>query len=305
MKNPPLVSVYTCVYNGAHTIERVFKSLKAMDYPNIEHVIINDGSTDDTEKLIKDYIASATFPVKYIKKENGGKHTALNAAWSLATGDFLLELDADDELLPHSVSFLVNSYYSIPEDIRKEYWCVHGRVVNQYGEFVGDKYPDTINQQHWTSALKDAGKCKGDKRGLQVKSYLAQYQFPEIAGVSHLPEGIVWDQINRKYGTWYTNEVIGIYYVNEGSNLTSRKKYRRQFAPYCYKYKWQLSHPDLYSRSVYDLIRYSLFYCISNKEFRANNKYLEGLKSLRLPLILLYPIAALGALSLRLIKRIK
>lgn len=52
MKNYPLVSVYTCVYNGARTISRVFESMRELDYPNIEHVIVNDGSFDDTEKMI-------------------------------------------------------------------------------------------------------------------------------------------------------------------------------------------------------------------------------------------------------------
>ena len=54
----PLVSVYTCVYNGAKTIHRVFDSMKKLEYPNIEHVIINDGSNDETAELIKQYMDS-------------------------------------------------------------------------------------------------------------------------------------------------------------------------------------------------------------------------------------------------------
>ena len=73
--NLPLVSVYTCVYNGEKTIHRVFESMKQLDYPNFEHVIVNDGSTDSTEELVKQYIKEAKFPVKYHKKENGGKHS--------------------------------------------------------------------------------------------------------------------------------------------------------------------------------------------------------------------------------------
>lgn len=52
-----------------------------------------------------------SYPVKCHKKENGGKHTAPNVAWDLADGDFLIQLDADNELLPHSISFLVDTYF--------------------------------------------------------------------------------------------------------------------------------------------------------------------------------------------------
>ena len=198
MKNP-LVSVYTCVYNGERTIHRVFESVKNLDYPNFEHVIINDGSTDKTDELIREYISQVPYVVKYYKKENGGKHTALNVAWGLAEGKFMINLDADDRLFPHAVTFLVDTYYSIPEDIRQEYWCVHGRCVTQNGEFVGDRYPDNINEMNWIEAGKRASKCHGDKIGLQVREYLNRYRFPGVVGVSHIAESIVWNQINKSH----------------------------------------------------------------------------------------------------------
>ena len=150
----PLVSIYTCVYNGERTIHRVFKSLKNISYPNIEHIIINDGSTDNTDALIKEYIKESAFPVKYFTKPNGGKHTALNIAWQEAGGEFMIQLDADDELYPNSISYLVNEYYKIPEPVRKQYWCVHGRCVTQHGDFVGDLYPEDINDCEWKTAQK-------------------------------------------------------------------------------------------------------------------------------------------------------
>lgn len=163
MKDNPLVSVYTCVYNGEHTIHRVFESMKKLDYPNIEHVIVNDGSTDQTDALVQEYIRQVSFPVKYHKKENGGKHTALNVAWDLAEGKFLLMLDADDELLPDSARFLVDTYYSIPEDIRDQYWYILGRCITQHGEFLGDKFPENINAKHWTEAGKERQSAREKK----------------------------------------------------------------------------------------------------------------------------------------------
>lgn len=305
MQKYPLVSVFTCVYNGERTINRVFESMKTLDYPNIEHIIVNDGSTDGTEQLIAQYIEQVSFPVKYHKKENGGKHTAMNVAWDLAEGEFIIGLDADDELLPHAITYLVDTYYQIPEDIRQEYWCVHGRWVTQHGVFVGDKYPDHINEHCWQEAGAIASKCKGDKMGLKVRKYLDPYRFPNVRGVSHIPEAIVWQQINKKYGTWYTNEVGGIYYVGEGGNLTDIKTKRKQFSSTCYRFKWRLIHPELFANPLKNALIYSVLYFIADDRFRKHNGYLADIKKCRFALILFCPFSFLGAFAIRTLKKIR
>ena len=279
--------------------------MKNLDYPNIEHVIVNDGSTDKTDALIQEYIHQVPFVVKYHKKENGGKHTALNVAWDIAEGELLLQLDADDELLPHSVKFLVNAYYQIPKDIRDQYWCVHGRCKTQTGDFVGDLYPDDINNLHWTEAAKIAGKCAGEKIGLQVRKYLCNYKFPEVIGVSHITERIVWDQINKEYGTWYTNEVVRIYYVNEGGNLSAKRTKRKQFGSLCYWYKWKLMHSKEYAASLKDLALYSLCYFVSEKKFKMGCGYMKGLSKYTVALLLIAPVGCVGSIFFRIVRKIK
>lgn len=301
----PLVSVYTCVYNGAKTIHRVFDSMKKLEYPNIEHVIVNDGSTDNTDELINQYVTEVNFPIQYIKKENGGKHSALNIVWKIAKGEFMIQLDADDELLPHSITYLVDKYYSIPEDIRSEYWCVLGRCITQHGDFVGDPYPEDINNDEWIINAEKASKCKGEKIGLQVSKYLSQYRFPEVKNVHFLPEGIVWKQINSRYGTWYTNEVVRIYYVNEGNNLSAPRTKRAQFGAAAYYYKWMSEHPEDYKRTLFNPLIYSLCYFVSDKDYRKSNGYFKEITQYKLFLAILYPIMWVGAFVFRLLKKIK
>ncbi len=301
----PLVSVYTCVYNMADKIHRVFDSMKALNYKNIEHIIVNDGSTDNVDQLIEKYISEVTFPVKYFKKENGGKHTALNMAWDNALGEFMIQCDADDELTPQSVTFLVETYYSIPEKKRSEYWCVQGACRTQYGEFVGDKYPENINELPWREAAKLASMCKGERIGLQKRELLLPYRFPEVVGAAHIPEGIIWGRINNEYGTYYTNEVVRVYYVNEGNNLTSKKKTRKQYASAAYWYKYQLMNPEVYSVNILTLVKYALLYCISWNKYKENNSYLVGSLWQKIMLTVLYPIAFIGAYAIRYIKHIR
>lgn len=301
----PLVSVYTCVYNGAHTLHRVFDSMRKLEYENLEHIIVNDGSSDDTEALIQEYTQTVQFPVKYHKKENGGKHTALNVAWDLAEGEFLVQLDADDELLPHAVRFLVDTYFQIPEEIRGQYWCVHGRCITQHGDFVGDRYPDGINGSDWKTAAIQASACSGEKIGLQVRKYLNPYRFPEVKGLSHLPESTFWKQINTKYGTWYTNEVVRVYYVGEGGNLTAKKTQRKQFSPTCYRFKWQVLHPEFHPNPWKNLFCYAVLYFLSDQRFQSYNGYTEGLEQYHNFLRVFAPFAYVGALAVRVLKRIR
>jgi len=301
----PLVSVCTCVYNMADKIHRVFDSMKAIDYPNVEHIIVNDGSTDNVEELVHQYMSEVSFPVKYVAKENGGKHTALNRAWDLAEGEFILTCDADDALMPHAIRFLVDTYYQIPEEKRGEYWCVHGRCVTQDGRFVGDKYPEGINDLPWQEAGKIAAACRGDKSGLKKRDLLNVYRFPEVVGVTHVPEGIVWRQLNRRYATWYTNEPTLVNYVNEGGNLTAAPKTRKQFASKAYSFRYRLMHKNEYGRVPRNLLIYSVLYCLSWKKYRKNNPYFKGLSAYGFWLALLYPMAAVMALTIRWTKRIK
>ena len=304
MNNYPLVSVFTCVYNGARTIDRVFQSVKRLDYPNIEHIIVNDGSTDETDFLIRKYITEAPVPVKYHKKEqNGGKHTAVNIAWDLAEGDFLVLLDADDELPAHSVRFLVDTYFNIPEEIRDQYWCVHGRCVTQHGKLVGKKYPEDINDHSWREAQKIASAYRTEMGSLQVRKYVDPYRFPEVVGVTHVPEGIIWKQINKSYGTWYTNEITRIYYVGEGGNLCANTHSRKQYSTAAFYQKWMFTHKDDYEKSWASMARYALYYFMADKKYRKNNGYLEDCTD-KFMLVLLAPIAFFGALVERMIKKI-
>jgi glycosyltransferase involved in cell wall biosynthesis len=244
--------------------------------------------------------------VKYHKKENGGKHTAMNVAWDLAEGMFMVQLDADDRLMPHSVKFLVDTYFGIPEAIRDQYWCVHGRFVTQHGKFVGNPYPEGVNDRHWTEAREMILHCRGgDKLGLQKRESLAPYRFPEPLGVHHVSESIIWKRINKVYGTWYTNEVLAVNYVGEGGNLSAKKTTRRQFSPLAFRLKWEIIHEQEYGRSVKNLVCYPLVYYVADSNFRKHNGYMEGIGQHRVLLSLLQPIMFVGAFVYRTLKGIK
>ena len=257
------VSIFTCVYNGANTIHRVFSSVNNQTYENIEHVIVNDGSTDNTEELIYEYIKSATYPVKYFKKENGGKHTATNVAWDNCDGDFIIQLDADDELLPNAIEFLVGEYKKIPDDQKDNYWCVHGRCIDQINrELVGTPYPEGINDMQVDKAKKIAENTPGDKVGLMKREKLTGYRYPQPEAITFVTESHLWSELNLLYRTYYTNEIVLIYYKNEGISLSNPQISSQTLSNHSFNIKHELKNRKRFSLTGKNLIRKLLFYIV-------------------------------------------
>lgn len=93
------MTILTPTYNRAYILKNALDSLCRQTDPDFEWIIVDDGSTDNTEQLVRAWLAEPLpFPLHYIKQENGGKHRALNRGVLSAVYDYVLILDSDDYL---------------------------------------------------------------------------------------------------------------------------------------------------------------------------------------------------------------
>lgn len=278
LETTPKVTIFTCVYNRADKIHRVFESVKKQTYSNIEHVIVDDGSTDGVEPLIREYIDQVNYPVIFKSKPNGGKHTATNIAWELATGEFIVQLDSDDELIPTAVERLVKLWFEIPEEDRDLYWCAQARVRTQHSDEVfGDLYPDNINILPPEEKRKVAMTVSGEKIGLMKASIIKQYRYPEPNNVKFVSEGVLWKPLNKKYLTWYTNDIVRIYYVEDGACLSAPPKNRQTITNKCWMSKWCVENAEEYNNIDFnkELFRYVFYWHNSFSDFKKEYNYLS------------------------------
>jgi peptidoglycan-N-acetylglucosamine deacetylase len=105
----PLVSIIVPGYNEEITITKTIENLLKSDYPNFEIVVVDDGSKDNTFKIIQD--AYSGHPkVKAYTKPNGGKASALNVGIEKSTGDYLVCIDADTVLMPDAISSMMHLF---------------------------------------------------------------------------------------------------------------------------------------------------------------------------------------------------
>ena len=104
----PMVSIIVPVYNGEKSIERCLRSIQNQSYTNIEVIVVNDGSTDHTEKVIKKYVEEdARF--HYIKKDNTGVSDSRNIGMASAKGEYFQFVDGDDWLVKQATEEFVRT----------------------------------------------------------------------------------------------------------------------------------------------------------------------------------------------------
>ena len=101
------LTVFTPTYNRAHTLERLYRSLCAQTCKDFEWLVVDDGSTDGTEDLVRDWIGEGVIPIRYIYKENGGLFTGYNAAYAAIETELNVCIDSDDAMPPEAVEKII------------------------------------------------------------------------------------------------------------------------------------------------------------------------------------------------------
>lgn len=105
MVDTPKVSIITPSYNQGKFIEETIQSVISQDYPNIEYIIIDGGSTDNTIEIIRRYEDKIAF---WISENDGGQAHAINKGLQIATGDLMAWLNSDDTYEPGAIKLVVN-----------------------------------------------------------------------------------------------------------------------------------------------------------------------------------------------------
>ncbi|MEC4686370.1 MAG: glycosyltransferase family 2 protein [Nitrospirota bacterium] len=102
------VSIITPSYNQGQFIEETILSVKNQDYPNIEHIVIDGGSTDGTLDILKKYDKD----IIWLSEPDNGQTHAINKGLRMATGEIIAWVNSDDLLLPHAVSAIEKAFTS-------------------------------------------------------------------------------------------------------------------------------------------------------------------------------------------------
>ena len=169
-------TVVTPTFNRAHTLNRVYESLAQQTFKDFEWLIIDDGSSDGTASLVSQFKASASFPIRYEWKTNGGRHTALNLAVKLAGGEFVMILDSDDRCADNALQRFDDRWRQIPTPERfSTLVCL---CKKPDGQLIGKPFrSDPVDAYTFAEQLKVRGRA--NRSGINRTDVLREFPFPE------------------------------------------------------------------------------------------------------------------------------
>lgn len=229
----PEVTIFTATYNRSHTLERLYSSIKAQTYRHFEWVVVDDGSSDDTQSVINRIKEKANFQITYYYQSNQGKHIAYNRGVKLAKGVYFLSVDSDDELLPSALGQLMDAWNCIPAEIQNKFTGVTGLCANEGNNIIGDTFPSSPFDSDSAEAVLKYN-IKGDKIGFHRTSVLIDHPFPEDIPAKFIPEGRVWLEIALLYKTRFINAVISRVHNDTSNRLSHLNRMSRALGDYEY-----------------------------------------------------------------------
>ena len=191
-------TLFTPTYNRADILPALYKSLEVQTFKDFEWLVIDDGSKDNTEEVINEFKHVASFPIRYVKQENGGKHTAFNRAIEEANSEWFVCIDSDDPLTSDSLANMEKACAIISDTAAGFVGiCVspNGNVLeNRIKSFF---YSDTID-------IRDVYhyQCEPEVYRLSI---LKKYRFPIFNGEKFITEAILFDQLTLEHKLLYTN----------------------------------------------------------------------------------------------------
>ncbi len=208
------ITVFTPTYNRAYIINQLYESLQRQNFLDFEWLVVDDGSVDKTEELFTTWINKKNkFPIRYFKKNNGGKCRAINYALDLAKGRLFFVVDSDDYLADDALKKIIAWEKSLPKD---EKFC---GVAGNLG-ISPDSTPNTLFEaEYYDGTLLDRYRNIDGERALVFYTELhRKYRYPEYLGEKFMTEAVIYNRMaNDGYKMRFFNDIIWIYeYRNDG-----------------------------------------------------------------------------------------
>lgn len=289
-KNKYRFTLFTPCYNSAPFIDRMKASVEKQTFRNFEWIVVNDNSSDNTLKLLEEYIRTVDFPVKLINnKTNMMLAVNYNLAVEQTEGEFFVTLDHDDEYSP--------KYLEIMDKLIKQYdnpkvAGVVARCQTQYGKITPTP-AYTRPLMNWFEYGKNK---KGEYTGevpRAFKTEILRKYIPFDAKLIHNPlvEAMMSDD---GYTFITTNEIIRKYYVYETvqRSITNNRTDRLAY----YKYSELQKEINRYTLKYHTSFSVKMKLCIAYNRaaIRYGLKFTEAVKNVKrwqLPMSLLYSVS--------------
>lgn len=269
------VTVFTPTFNRAHVLTRCYLSILEQDRDDIEWLIIDDGSTDDTANTVKRFQNENKLNIKYIYQKNSGKQAAWNKAVENASGDYFIGLDSDDALVAGSINklLLINTVFD-----DKEIIGIRAISVNSETLKPNNCYSSNVDKKSsWFEEFNSG--IRGERIDFFKTELLQKYLYPVASGINFIPEIWFYSTVAKEYCFYYSSIPVRIFFDSEATNRLSKSSIKKHAVGHYISRKALLENvpPRLWLSRPLDFIKSVLR--INQALAMMDDKYIDHAKS--------------------------
>jgi len=210
--NLPLVSIVMATYNRAATIERAVNSVLSQSYPNVELIIVDDGSKDNTLEILSRYTDPGIRIFRHEK--NKGVTAAKNTGLNQVKGEWFTILDSDDEMVPDAIATMIR----IPLEVDPSVTAVTCNCIDTTTRSFSGRGPEKDGPVSVDELMNN---FRGEFWGLTKTSLLEKDRFNEkLRGF----ESTLWYKIDDRAHRYYCHQALRLYHT-EGQDRIMKTKY--------------------------------------------------------------------------------
>lgn len=279
MCNGHYFTVFTPTFNRKNLLKNVYSNLKNQTFDDFEWLIIDDGSTDGTEFEVEKWIAEGELEIVYVKKENGGKHTAFKLAYEMCRTPYIVDFDDDDIYMPNCLEIFYKAWTDIENSHRQDIGSIKALTITPSGRVLGgkcsvltDSFLDTNYIDYQVIQGRDFENVTSTKMScykLCPFFYFDKYWYNHK--ITFVYEDVFWARFAREYNTRYIFSPVRIYQYSDNSITRGRQNYSN---------RW---YSAAYSNKIFIQENLFLFKCSFFYMFRRYILYLTYIITLKLP----------------------
>jgi glycosyltransferase involved in cell wall biosynthesis len=261
-----ILTIFTPTYNRGDLLERLYQSLIEQKCNDFEWLIIDDGSTDNTALIVEEFIKERKINIRYIYKENGGKHTAHNLAVVNAYGDLFVCVDSDDQLAPNAIKAIMQSYNKL-----QDHDC--GFIAykqDNAGKLLSTRLQSNEIIHYGLFHYREKLNIVGEFTLIFKRDIIQKYLFPTFPNEHFIGECVLYDLLEIKGYTFCPlKEVIELCeYQNEGLSSDFCRLLKENPAGYCLYFMQRIDMQEGFIDRLITAGKYNCF-CIFSKTNRS------------------------------------
>ena len=226
------ISVFTPTFNRAFCLGDLYHSLVNQTNKDFSWLIIDDGSSDGTDELVKSWIAENKVAIEYVYKENGGMHTAHNTAYDYLKAELSVCIDSDDLMTEDGIEKILTFWF---QNRTENCGGIYALDIDKLGNIIGERFPEDLKsfkgwgckEIFYRDNNEKSVTITGDKKFIAVTKVLNQYpKIPVFEGEKYYSLYYKQHFIEHDYTILILNEPVCIVeYLEDGSSLTMFSQY--------------------------------------------------------------------------------